>query len=251
MTFTFDYGWIEAVMLASVRLAAFIVIAPPFSYKFFPGRIKVALALGLALAVSPQVTAGYQSLDTAAFLAAIAMELLVGLILGYLVMLTFAAVQSAGDLIDMFGGFQMSQAFDPGLQINGAQFAKLFQMTATVLLLSSGAYALIIGGIARTFATIPVGAGLDMARPLEAITSGVTEMFVAAVQIAGPIAIILFLADAGLGLLTKVAPSMNAFSLGFPLKILITLTLVSIVYTTLPGVIAVLTERAVRQLVSP
>lgn len=251
MGFTFDYGWVEAVMLSSVRIAAFIVIAPPFSYKAFPGRVKAMLALGLALAVSPQATAGYKVLDTAPFLGAIVAELTVGLILGFLVMLTFAAVQSAGDLIDMFGGFQMSSAFDPQMQINGAQFSKFFTMTVTALLLSSGAYALIIGGITHTFATIPVGAGLDLAHPVEAIVSGITGMFISAIQIAGPLAIVLFLADAGLGLLTKVAPSMNAFSLGFPLKILITLSLAGIAYAALPDAVAGLTQRAVDLMVNP
>ena len=61
----------------------------------------------------------------------------------------------------------------------------------------------------------------------------------------GPLVVVLFLADVGLGLLTRVAPALNAFALGFPLKILLTLSLGSIAYLTLPGVIGTLTERAV------
>jgi flagellar biosynthetic protein FliR len=249
MNIVLDYGWIEAVMLAGVRMAGFIVIAPPFSYKAFPGQVKALIALALALAVSPVVVKDYEVMDTGPFLTAIVSELLVGLVLGFLVMMIFAAIQTAGDLIDLFGGFQMAQAFDPQMQINGAQFAKLFSMTATALLLSSGAYALIIGGIVRTFVTIPIGTGFAAGVPVELLVSGVSQMFLSAVQIAGPIAIVLFLADAGLGLITKVAPSMNAFSLGFPLKILITLGLVTMVYAALPNIVASLTERAVEVLI--
>ena len=60
-------------------------------------------------------------------------------------------------------------------------------------------------------------------------------MFLAAVQIAGPLLVVLFLADAGLGLLTRVAPALNAFALGFPLKILLTLTLAAVVFVALPA----------------
>ena len=64
--------------------------------------------------------------------------------------------------------------------------------------------------------------------------AAVSGMFLAAVQIAGPLIVVLFLADVGLGLLTRVAPALNAFSLGFPLKILLTLTLAGFMFLALP-----------------
>jgi Flagellar biosynthesis pathway, component FliR len=70
-----DASWIEAVMLASVRLAAFILVAPPFSYRAIPGTVKALLAVGLGLAVSPVVTQGYTQLDFGPFLLAIVMQL--------------------------------------------------------------------------------------------------------------------------------------------------------------------------------
>jgi flagellar biosynthetic protein FliR len=69
-------------------------------------------------------------------------------------------------------------------------------------------------------------------------------MFMSAVQIAGPLLIIVILADIGLGLLTRVAPALNVFVLGFPLKIYLTLSLVSIVYLTLPRVVEALSNRS-------
>lgn len=245
MNIPLDFTWIEAVMLASVRMTAFIVIAPPFSYRAIPARIKAMLALGLGVAVSPRVVPGYVSLDTAAFFGALILEILVGAALGFLVFLVFSAVQSAGSLIDMFGGFQMAQGFDPGTQINGAQFSRFFHMTALALLFSSGAYQLILGGLTRTFDVLPLGGGLNLADPAELVVTGVTQMFLAAVQIAGPLIVVLFLADAGLGLLTRVAPALNAFAMGFPLKVLLTLTFGGLVYAALPDVVASLTDRAV------
>jgi flagellar biosynthetic protein FliR len=176
------------------------------------------------------------------------LELVVGALLGMLVALIFAAIQSAGGLIDLFGGFSMAQGFDPLSMINGAQFTRLFQMTALALMFSSGAYQIIIGGLTRSFTAIPIGGGVDLSAPVTALTTGLTQMFLAAVQIAGPLLVVLFLADAGLGLLTRVAPALNAFTMSFPVKILMTLTLVGIIFIALPGIVANLTGQAIKVL---
>ena len=245
MNITLDFAWLEAVMLAGVRMIAFLVIAPPFSFNAIPLRIKAMLAIGLALAVSPQVTPGYVSPDTAGFIGALLLEIMVGGVLGFLVLVVFAAIQSAGNLIDMFGGFQLAQGFDPQSLVNGAMFTRLYQMTALALLFASGGYQLIIGGLTRTFAALPIGGGMDLAVPMQAVTTAVGQMLLAAVQIAGPLIVVLFLADAGLGLLTRVAPALNAFALGFPLKILITLSLSAAGFVALPRIVAALADTAV------
>ena len=242
MEITLDFAWLEATMLAGVRMAAFVVIAPPFSYQGFPKRIKAILALGLALAVSPLVAPGYQIQSTSGFFTALVLEILTGAALGFLVYLVFAAVQTAGALIDLQSGFTMAQAFDPGQNVVGAQYTKLFNMTALALMFTSDAYQLIIAGLARSFTALPVGTGLTL--DAELLVTGVSQMFLAALQIAGPLVVVLFLADVGLGLLTRVAPQLNAFALGFPLKILITLTMGTFLYLGLPGVVSSLTDRA-------
>ena len=244
MELALDLEWIEAVMLAGVRMVAFIAIAPPFATNAIPLRIKGMLALGLSLAVAPIVTPGYVSPDTGGFIVALLLELVVGALLGFLVMLVFSAIQSAGNLIDLFGGFTLAQGFDPQLQINGAQFTRLFQMAALALLFASGGYQLVIGGLARTFDAIPIGGGIDLAEPLAAITGATGQMLVSALQIAGPLIVVLFLADAGLGLLTRVAPALNAFALGFPVKILLTLILVPLLFVALPEIVGSVTKTA-------
>lgn len=241
---TLSGGWLEAVGLAAVRMTAFLIIAPPFSYKAIPARVKAMLGVALALAVSPRVTPGYVPLDTGAFFTALALELLVGAMLGFLVSLVFAAVQTAGSFIDMFGGFQMAQAFDPGSMVNGAQFTRLFQMTALALMFASGAYQLVIGGIVRSYDALPLGGGLNLAGSADLLVTGVSQMVLAAVQIAGPLLVVLFLADAGLGLLTRVAPALNAFAMSFPIKILLTVLLAGMVVVVLPEVISALATEA-------
>jgi len=231
-----------------VRMTAFIVIAPPFSYKAFPGRVKAMLGVGLGLAVAPRVTPGYESLATGQFVVALVLEVVVGGVLGFLVFLAFSAVQAAGSLIDLFGGFTLAQAFDPQSMVNGAQFTRLFQMTALALMFASGGYQLLIGGLTRSFDAFPLGLGMDLSRPVEMMAHGVSQMFLATLQIAGPLAVVLFLADVGLGLLSRVAPALNAYAMGFPLKILMTVMLAGGVFLALPGVVRSLTGDASKML---
>jgi len=244
-----DFAWIEATGLAAVRFTAFIFIAPPFSYGGFPARIKAMLAVGLAVVVSSKVAPGYEVLGTWGFLGALVMQVLIGALLGFLVSVIFSAVQSAGGLIDTFGGFQLAQGFDPGMQINGAQFTRLFQMLALALLFASNGHQLVLAGLVRSFDAVPVDGALDMSKPIEMLVTATSQAIVASLQIAGPLILVLFLADAGLGLITRVAPALNAFAMGFPLKILLTFTLVGTVLAVLPNVIDALSDDAFRSVV--
>jgi len=232
-----DMALLEGMLLIAVRVTAFVFLAPPFSYGGFPARIKAMLAIGLALPMAFAFAGDHRPLDTGPFLGALTMQLLVGALLGFLVMVCFSTVQAAGGLIDVFGGFQLAQAFDVYSLVNGAQFTRLFQLTALALLFASGGYQLIIAGLARSFEAVPLDGTIAVAEPAQLIVHAVTQMFLAAVQIAGPLILVLFLSDVGLGLVSRVAPALNAFALGFPLKILLTLTLVGMTFLALPGIV--------------
>ncbi|WP_027465542.1 flagellar biosynthetic protein FliR [Curtobacterium sp. UNCCL17] len=245
MELSIDADRLEATMLAGVRLVAFFVIAPPFSYRAFPGTVKVILGLGLAVGVAPRVAVGYEQLDTGPFLLALLTQLVVGLSLGFLVFLVFAAVQSAGALIDLFGGFTLAQAFDPQSQVNGAQFTRLFQMTALALLFTSGGYQLIVGGLVRSFDAVPLTGTFAVDGLASMLVTAMSQMFLATLQIAGPLVVVLFLADVGLGLLTRVAPALNAFQMGFPIKIGLTVLFAGALFMALPSVVSSLTGDAV------
>lgn len=245
MELSIDADRLEATMLAGVRLVAFFVIAPPFSYRAFPATVKVILGIGLAIGVAPRVAVGYESLAIGPFLLALLTQLLVGLALGFLVFLVFAAVQSAGALVDLFGGFTLAQAYDPQSQVNGAQFTRLFQMAALALLFASGGYQLIVAGLVRSFDAVPLTGTFDLGGLASVLVTALTQMFLSSLQIAGPLVVVLFLADVGLGLLTRVAPALNAFQMGFPIKIGLTVVFAGALFMALPSVVSSLTGDAV------
>jgi flagellar biosynthetic protein FliR len=245
MNITLDYAWLEAFLLTMMRMVGFVIIAPPFSYGAFPIRVKGMFAVVLALAVSPRTTPSHDLLATAEFFTHMMLELLTGFTFGFIVFLIFAAVQSAGGLVDMFSSLQMAQAFDPSLQQSSSPFSKLFQLSALLLLFATGGYQLLILGLARTFDAIPLGAGAPIGDSLQAVLDAFREMGIAMVQIAGPVVLVLVLTDVALGLVSRVAPALNAFALGMPLKVLITLALIAVSFTSFPGIIEQLTDTSV------
>ncbi|WP_062204789.1 flagellar biosynthetic protein FliR [Demequina salsinemoris] len=256
MELTFDLAFVETLMLAGVRLTAFLVVAPPFNVKQFPGSVKAALGIGIALAAMPRVTAASEIAPGSllaqetpgALIGALVLQAFIGLALGFMVRLVFAAVETAGSLIDVMGGFQMASAYDPVSGSQGATFSRFYSMTALVLLFASDAHQLMIAGMVRTFDVLPLGVAPSLSVMADLMTNGFAQLMVAALQIAGPLVVVLFLADVGLGLLTRVAPALNAFALGFPLKILLTLSLGSIAFLALPSIIGTLTDEALQMI---
>ncbi|MBF0689172.1 MAG: flagellar biosynthetic protein FliR [Cellulomonas sp.] len=244
---TLPLATVETTLLASVRIIAFLVVAPPFAQRAIPGTVKVALGTGLAMAVTPRLPQ-VEADSTATFVGDLVLQALVGAASGFLVYLVLAAVQSAGSLVDVFGGFQIAAAYDPMSMTNSAQFSRLYQMLATALLFASDGYQVVVAGLVRTFDALPVGVMFSTASYGRSVTDGLTDMFVGALQIAGPLLVVLFLADVGLGLLTRVSPALNAFALGFPLKILLTLTLAGFALLALPAVLSAFADDVARDL---
>ena len=131
------------------------------------------------------------------------------------------------------------------MQQQSAVISKAYQLIAGVLILVSGAYLILFAGFAKTFEVLPIGNGLSTAATASTLTEALSVFFVAVLQIAGPIVAVLLLADIGLGLLTRVAPTINIFVLSFPVKIGLTLLLVGIALPQLTPVIAGLTDSSV------
>lgn len=236
-------------LLVALRVTAFIVIAPPFANRAVNARVKALLAVALAVAVAPAVDMSAVSTDAGPLVVAAAWAVLTGGAMGFCVYLVFAAVQAAGDALDVFGGFQLASAFDPLMQSGSATFGRFYQFFAVVLLFAADGHLLLLRGLARTFDVVGVTEGVSLEVLARVVTAGGTQLMVAALQIAGPLVAVLFLTDVGLGLLSRAAPALNVFALGFPLKILVTLTLASFAVAVLPSVVGGLSEDATEQVV--
>lgn len=233
-------------LLALSRAAGWVLVTPPFSSRAVPGAVRGTIALALALPVGSRVRYAGELPGTAGLLAAVAVQVFVGALLGFVVYLVFAAVQAAGDLLDLFGGIAMASAFDPLSLSNTSVLGRMHQFLATVLLFAVDGHLLVVRGFLTSYEFLPPGRLPPMNEVAAALVSDVGTFFVSALQIAAPLIGVLFLADIGLGLLTRIAPALNIFSISFPAKILLTVGLVGLTFSLLPEVVERLTEIAVQ-----
>jgi len=239
-----------AFLLATVRAGAWLVVAPPFNGRTVPSSVKALLAVALALPVTSTLSAHVPSTDMASILGAVVMQVVVGMGLGFVVYLLMAAISAAGSFIDLFGGFTLAAAFDPLSLSQTSVFGRLHQFIMIMLMLVTDAHLLVLRGFFRSYEAIPLDGSLPISSLSNSLVVAMGGFFLAALQIAAPLICVMFLADAGLGLMTKIAPALNAFQLGFPMKMLLTLILAGLTFPLLPGVVGELIHRALAVIMS-
>ena len=233
MTITLATEPVLAYLLASLRIGAWLFLVPPFAGRTIPTTAKVVLSLGLAFAVGPSVTAAGVPTGHLQLLTVAVTQVLIGAALGFVSAMLLGAIATAGSLIDMFGGFALATGFDPLSVTMNTVFGKFHQLLATMLLFATGGHLIVIGGLLKTFEVLPLGETPELGGP-DMLIEAFTMFFMTAVQIALPMIVVLFIADLGLALLTKVAPQMNALNVMFPAKIGLTLLLVGLSFPVLP-----------------
>lgn len=245
MTLTIDSSLLVGYVLAMTRAAAWIAIAPPFGTRLVPARIKAGFAAALALALGPRLADQQVPLEIGPMVGAVVLQVAAGAALGFIAYLLFASFQAAGQLIDMFGAFSIAQSFDPVSGVQTSIFGRFYALFASTLLFVTGGHLLLVRGFLTSFEALPVD-GFASDRLAAIVTDGLGTFFLAAIEIAAPLVAALFLTDVALGLLSRAAPEMNVFLLGLPLKIFVTISLVSVALPVLPGAVADATDQAVR-----
>ena len=236
MTATLPVDLLLGFLLAMVRTAAWLVVAPPVNTRMVPATVKVGLAVALAVPVAPRVAETAPPPELAPLVTAVLLQVGVGLALGFVVQLLFAAVQAAGELIDLFAGFTIAATYDPFTNANQAVFGRLYQLLATALLFATGGHLLLVEGLLDSFAAVPSGMP-DLGATSAELVDSLTLFFLSALEIAVPLLGALFLTEVALGLLSKAAPQMNVFTLGFPIKIMLTLLLAGLALPLLPNAV--------------
>jgi flagellar biosynthetic protein FliR len=239
-----------ALLLGTARAAGFVLLAPPFNSRSIPAPVKGALAMALSVLLSAKIAPTLPEVSGGFLVVAAVTEVVIGAALGFVVQVLFTAVQVAGDLIDLTGGFSLQPAYDPLAMTNNSSVGRLHYLLATTLLFSSGGHLLMVKGFATSYEGMPVGGDVPTEQLGAVMIKVFGMMFLAAVQIAGPMVAVLLLADVALALLSKAAPALNIFSFGFPFKIMLTLLLLGLTFPLLPPALDALMDHAVRAMVS-
>jgi flagellar biosynthetic protein FliR len=233
-----------AMLLVTVRISAWLVIAPPFNHRGIPRMVKVTLALALAMAIGPRLASQAPPPEFFPILVAVLFQVVVGLTFGFLAQMLFVAVQSAGELIDLASGFTLASLYDPVSNVSVSMFGRVYQTVAVTLLFALNGHLLLIRGFVASYDVLGMQP-VSISAITRTVTSNVEVFFVSALEIAAPVMVVLFLADLALGLLSRAVPSLNIFVMSFPIKILLTLALTTVAVAFLPGAVSAILDHII------
>ena len=219
----------QIFFLVLTRVLAILVQAPIFGNQSIPSLVKLGLGFGISILIVPwkPLPAETQAIPLLTFGFAVLQELIIGVLAGFAVSLIFAAFQIAGSVMDMVSGFSAAQIFNPAFGETGALMDQFYMMVAMLFFLLINGHHYLLAGVKRTFDLIPVMSPLPSIPP-ERIMYYTNGFIASGVQMALPILVALFFTDITMGLLAKVAPQINVFFLGLPVKIWVALVSVSL-----------------------
>lgn len=233
-------------LLVSIRIIAFMIVAPPFSSRSIPMNVRAMLAFAIALPIFPHLVTDTVVTGLPGFVGAVFWQLLTGLTLGVIVLALFTAVQAAGEFVDLFSMFAMASMLDPISNTNSSIFGRIYYMIGSTLLFATGGHLLLLRGLLTSFEIVPTGEA-DFGRLAQAMGSNLDRLVIAALEIAGPILAVLFLTDLALGLVSRAVPSLNIFQLSFPVKTLLTVSLATLAVAFMPAAIDAGVTQILRQ----
>ncbi len=216
-------AWLTPLIWPFLRALALFTALPVLGGRNVPTRVRIALAAFIALAAQPSL-AGLSDtsqvpLASPTAVLLVAQQLVIGLSLGFAVRLVFAAVEFAGEIIGLQMGLNFAGFFDPLSASAATATSRFFGTLVAWLFIVINGHLLVIGALVQSFAVFPVGPEpLAFLREMQPHRWG-AEIFSTGLWIALPLITLLLFVNIVLGAVSRVAPQINIFAIGFPVTL--------------------------------
>ncbi len=224
MTVTVDQlnSWLGFYFWPFMRVTGMLVVAPMFSARTIPVRIRVMATLLITMVMAP-VLPPMPLLDpfTLAGVLQIANQFMIGLAMGFVLSMIFAAYAVAAQAMGMSMGLGFAMAVDPNNGIQVPVLAQFLVLFATLIFMALNGHLLIIDTLRESFVVMPVGEHGLSRDALWSVVAWSKMIFIWGVKIALPIVITLLLINVSFGVVTRAAPQLNIFAVGFPVSIMV------------------------------
>lgn len=217
----FEVEVIKTFLLVLVRFSGLVIAAPVLGSRNVPAVAKVGLAGLCAVVLTPTLAAQPTALpeDALSFAMMGVGELVIGLLIGFVMTMVFAAIQVGGQIMDMQTGFGMMNVFNPAMETQFPIFGFYFFIIAVLYLLTLNGHLMMIKALASTFDKIPLGGFVVRPELFLEVPKWGSAMFLDGLMIAAPVAGAMMLAYITMGLLGRVVPQIHLFVVGFPVTI--------------------------------
>jgi flagellar biosynthesis protein FliR len=225
----FSEQQVAGFMLVIARIAPLFLVAPMFSSKMIPARVKGVAAVGLAVGLAPLATKGHRvPLDIWGLGALAIKELLVGLAFAYAISVLFAAVSAAGSLADTLIGFSFGALVDPVTGNNASVLSQAYSLVGVAVFIAINGDAWVIQGLDRTYELVPLVSMPAIGSMVAGVQHAFSGIFVAAIELAAPVMLAVIITDAAFGAVARVVPQLNVFAVGFPAKVTVGLLVIGV-----------------------
>jgi len=230
----FDIGqlhdWTNAFLWPFLRILALIGVAPVLGESTVPVRLKIGVAALMAVALAPTLGSPPPiSPGSYAGVLLAAQQVLIGISLGLVMRLAFAAVLAAGEIIGLQMGLSFASFFDHGTGGNTAVLSRIMNLLAMLTFLSIDGHLLLLGCLAHSFDTMPIRTGWLDIRGWGVLFAWSSQVATYGILLALPLIITLLTINLALGILNRTAQQLSVFAVGFPVSLLSGLVLLCIV----------------------
>lgn len=210
----------QIYFLAFTRIMAMIMTVPVLGSQTIPSQVRIALGVIFSAILIPwqPLPVDTEALSMFGMSVGLFSELMIGLMASMSSILVFGTLQIAGEMMGIGSGFGSGRLFNPTLGESGSSVDQLFIMVGMLIFIILDGHHGVILAVQKSFEYYPVNQGIPFTSPEKLITL-TAQLISTGIQMAMPVIVAIFLADLALGLLARVAPQVQVYFLGLPLKI--------------------------------
>lgn len=213
-------AWFAAFIFPLARILALIASSPILGNRQIPVRIKVALAVAVTVIVAPTLDVP-ADLDPASAQGVLVLiqQIIAGLTMGFAIRIIFTAVEMAGDLAGMQMGLGFASFYDPVNSTYLPVLAQFLGILAALAFLAMDGHLYMLAAVADSFHAFPIATTVPSASAFRTLAEWGGSMFSHALQLSLPLIGALLITNLALGILTRSAPQLNIFAIGFPITL--------------------------------
>lgn len=205
-----------------IRISAFFMAVPIIGTKIVPARVRLALSFSLSLLITPllPVVPVIEIVSVQGFLMVIN-QVTIGLAMGFVMQVVMQVFTLAGQFIAMKLGLGFASMNDPSSGVSVTVISQFYLITSTLLFLSVNGHLVLIDYIVDSFSYIPLSAGGLPSSSLWFIANLGSWMFASGLVISLPLLTALLIVNLAFGVMSRAAPQMNVFAVGFPITLVL------------------------------
>jgi len=214
--------WLAAFLWPFTRILALLASAPLAGNQKYPAQAKVGLAVLITIVVAPLLPPlPAVAPDSAAGLAILVQQLVIGLAMGFAMRLVFTAVEMAGELIGLQMGLGFATLYDPQNSTQMPVVGQFLGLIAALAFLAANGHLVVLSVLADSFNVMPIGASVLGPGAWKTLASWGGSIMYAALLLSLPLIAVLLTVNLALGVLSRAAPQLNIFAVGFPVTLMI------------------------------